>query len=347
MLYIYNRGVDFVMTLRESLEKFEIEHLSPFASKSVSTKGRKKESEQCDMRTEYQKDRDKIIHSKSLRRLMHKTQVFISPEGDHYRTRLTHTLEVAQISRAIARALRLNEDLTEAVALGHDLGHTPFGHTGEEAFDRIWPTGFHHNEQSVRICEVLENNCEGLNLTAETLDGILNHRGAGSPSTLEGKIVQISDKIGYINHDIDDAIRAGLLKESDLPKDSTAILGSSCSTRIDCLVKDVILNSLDKDDICMTPHVKDALYNLRQYMYDTVYMSQLQMKERKKIARILEELYDYYRADENRLPPEYMKLIAKGESVDRAALDFVACMTDRYAMNQYNKLFLPDSWTVY
>ena len=335
------------MNLRERLEGFELEHLSPFASKSVHSKGRTNPTDKCDMRTEYQRDRDRIIHSKSLRRLMHKTQVFISPEGDHYRTRLTHTLEVAQISRAIARALRLNEDLTEAVALGHDLGHTPFGHTGEEAFDRIWHEGFHHNEQSVRICEVLEKNCEGLNLTVETLDGILNHRGAGSPSTLEGKIVQISDKIGYINHDIDDAIRAGLLKESDLPKDSRAILGSSCNERIDCLVKDVILNSLDKDDICMTPHVKEALYDLRQYMYDTVYMSQLQMKERKKIARILEELYDYFRADENRLPQEYKKLIDKGESLDRAALDFVACMTDRYAMNQYNKLFLPDSWTVY
>ena len=335
------------MSLRELGEEFELNFLSPFAAKSIHTKGRKKPFDKCDMRTEYQRDRDRIIHSKALRRLMHKTQVFISPEGDHYRTRLTHTLEVAQISRTIARALRLNEDLTEAVALGHDLGHTPFGHTGEEAFDRIWPDGFQHNEQSVRICEVLEKNCEGLNLTAETLDGILNHRGAGSPSTLEGKIVQISDKIGYINHDIDDAIRAGLLSVDDLPKESIEILGRSTRDRINFLIRDVVHSSLDKDDICMTPHVKEAMYDLRQYMYDTIYMSQLQLKERKKIALILEDLYDHYRADESRLPDEYRKLISQGESVDRAALDFVACMTDRYAMNQYRRLFLPDSWAVY
>ncbi|MCL2564324.1 MAG: deoxyguanosinetriphosphate triphosphohydrolase [Defluviitaleaceae bacterium] len=335
------------MSLCEIQEELELKNLSPYAAKSIHSKGRKKPKDKCDMRTEYQRDRDRIIHSKALRRLMHKTQVFISPEGDHYRTRLTHTLEVAQISRTIARALRLNEDLTEAVALGHDLGHTPFGHTGEEAFDRIWYEGFQHNEHSVRICEVLEGNCEGLNLTAEVLDGILNHRGAGSPSTLEGKIVQISDKIGYINHDIDDAIRAGLLSEGDLPKESLEILGNFNKDRIDFLIRDVISNSMDKNDISMTPHVKNAMYDLRQYMYDTVYMSQLQMIERRKIARILEELYNYYRADESRLPKEYRKLISKGESIERAALDTVAGMTDRYAMNQYNKLFLPDSWAVY
>jgi len=335
------------MSLREIYEEFELENLSPYAAKSACSKGRKNIHEKCAIRTEYQRDRDKIIHSKALRRLMHKTQVFISPEGDHYRTRLTHTLEVAQISRTIARALRLNEDLTEAIALGHDLGHTPFGHTGEEALDNIWPEGFQHNEQSVRICEVLEKNCEGLNLTLEVLDGILNHRGAGSPATLEGKIVQISDKIGYINHDIDDAERAGQLKEEELPKEITDILGKSTVDRIDFLVKDVILSSLDKNEIFMSAHVKTAMYNLRQYMYDTVYRSQLQMKERRKIARILEELYEHYRADEKRLPGEYYRLILKGESIDRAALDYVACMTDRYAMNQYNKLFLPDSWAVY
>ena len=335
------------MDIREIHEEIELKNLSPYAAKSLHSKGRKKLQEKCSLRTEYQRDRDRIIHSKALRRLMHKTQVFISPEGDHYRTRLTHTLEVAQISRTIARALRLNEDLTEAIALGHDLGHTPFGHTGEEAFDRIWPTGFQHNEQSVRICDILERNCEGLNLTAEVLDGILNHRGAGSPSTLEGKIVQISDKIGYINHDIDDAIRAGQLSEEDLPIESREILGKLNKDRIDFLIGDIIASSLDKNDITMTPHVKKAMYDLRQYMYETVYMSQLQMIERRKIARILEELYNYYRADENRLPKEYRKLLSQGESIDRAALDTVAGMTDRYAMNQYNKLFLPDSWAVY
>lgn len=329
------------------LEEDELKNLSEYAAKSVLSKGRKKNREKCDIRTEYQRDRDKIIHSKALRRLMHKTQVFISPEGDHYRTRLTHTLEVAQISRTIARALKLNEDLTEAIAMGHDLGHTPFGHTGEEALDRLWPQGFQHNEQSVRICEVLENNCDGLNLTFEVLDGILNHRGIGSPATLEGKIVQISDKIGYINHDIDDAERAGQLREEDLPKEITQLLGNSSIARIDFLVKDVIANSLDKDDIIMSTDVKKAMYDLRQYMYETVYMSQLQMKERRKIARILEELYDFYRSDINRLPLEYHKIIKNGDTIERAALDYVACMTDRFAMNQYNKLFLPDSWAVY
>ena len=335
------------MSIRKMLEESELKNLSPYAAKSLHTKGRKGPHEKCDMRTEYQRDRDRIIHSKALRRLMHKTQVFISPEGDHYRTRLTHTLEVAQISRTIARALKLNEDLTEAIALGHDLGHTPFGHTGEEALDRIWPEGFQHNEQSVRVCEVLEKNCEGLNLTAEVLDGIRNHRGAGSPSSLEGKIVQISDKIGYINHDIDDAIRAGQLSESELPKEAVELLGNNSISRIDFLVRDVISSSLEKDDIIMTPAVKMAMYNLRQYMYETVYMSQLQMKERRKIYRVLEELYNYYKIAENRLPGEYHRLISQGESIERAALDYVACMSDRYAMNQYSRLFLPDSWTVY
>ena len=335
------------MNLRQQQEQFEMDYLSPYATKSAQTKGRKKPADKCDIRTEFQRDRDRIIHSKALRRLMHKTQVFIAPEGDHYRTRLTHTLEVSQISRSISRALKLNEDLTEAIAMGHDLGHTPFGHTGEEALDKIWAEGFQHNQQSVRICEVLEKNGEGLNLTTEVLDGIENHRGACDPSTLEGKVVQLSDKIGYINHDIDDAIRAGLLKEADLPRESTAILGHNNKSRIDFLIRDVITNSMGKDDVIMSKHVKKAMYDLRQYMYETVYTSQLQMIERRKIARILEQLYSYYAEDKTRLPNEFRKLIDIGETQERVALDYIACMTDRFALKEFDKIFMPDIWSIY
>ena len=335
------------MNLRQQHEQFETDYLSPYATKSAQTKGRKTPVDKCDVRTDFQRDRDKIIHSKALRRLMHKTQVFIAPEGDHYRTRLTHTLEVSQISRSISRALKLNEDLTEAIAMGHDLGHTPFGHTGEEALDKIWPEGFQHNQQSVRICEVLEKNGEGLNLTWEVLDGIENHRGVCDPSTLEGKVVQLSDKIGYINHDIDDAIRADLLKEEDLPSKSTAILGHNNKARIDFLIRDVIANSMGKDDVIMSPHVKKAMYDLRQYMYETVYTSQLQMIERRKIARILEQLYHYYLEDKNRLPDEFRKLLDIGETQERVALDYIACMTDRFALRQFDKIFMPDIWSIY
>lgn len=278
---------------------------------------------------------------------MHKTQVFISPEGDHYRTRLTHTLEVAQIARTISRALNLNEDLTEAIALGHDLGHTPFGHTGETALDKIWHEGFRHNEQSIRVCEKIEKGGEGLNLTWEVLDGILNHRGCCNPSTLEGKVVQISDKIGYINHDIDDAIRAGQLNPKDLPEKAVSLLGGTPGKRIDFLIRDVIDESMGKNDILMKKEVKEAMYGLRQYMFDTVYTSQLQMIERKKITRVLKEMYDYFAEDETRLPEEFINIIRKGENHERVALDHIACMTDRFAINLYNSIFMPVSWNVY
>jgi len=330
------------MNLREVTERWEAERLSPYASRSAETRGRKRESEQCDIRTEYQRDRDKITHSKAFRRLMHKTQVFISPEGDHYRTRLSHTLEVAQIARTIARALRLNEDLTEAIALGHDLGHTPFGHTGEDALDKIMPGGFRHNEQSVRVAEKLERGGQGLNLTFEVLDGILNHRGEGEPATLEGKVVQLSDKIGYINHDIDDAERAGLLSEDDLPREAVALLGRAASKRIDFLIRNIIANS-DGGAIKMDAEVFEALYALRTHMFGSVYRSQLQMKERRKIGHMLEKIYESYRMEPTKMPVDYVRMLAD-EPVERVVCDYIACMTDRFALKRFTEIYIPSSW---
>ncbi|MDE6181951.1 MAG: deoxyguanosinetriphosphate triphosphohydrolase, partial [Eubacteriales bacterium] len=248
------------MNIRILKEEREENFLSPFAIKSKNSKGREKYEEKCDIRTCFQRDRDRIIHSKAFRRLKHKTQVFISPEGDHFRTRLTHTLEVSQIARTIASSLFLNEDLTEAIALGHDLGHTPFGHLGEDALSKICENDFHHNEQSVRVVQKLEKNGEGLNLTFEVLDGILNHRGRCNPSTLEGKVVQISDKIAYINHDIDDAIRAGFLKQEDLPKECTSMLGNTPKEIINFLIRNIIKNSYGKNEITMEKEVKASMY---------------------------------------------------------------------------------------
>jgi len=259
------------MTIREQLEVREIEYLSPYATLSKDTKGRERSEVECDVRTVFQRDRDRILHCKSFRRLKQKTQVFLLPHGDHYRTRLTHTLEVSQNARTIAKALRLNEDLVEAIALGHDLGHTPFGHAGERALNAINPYGFKHTEQSVRVVQVLEKQWRGLNLTWEVVDGILNHKSSGSPSTLEGKIVQLSDKIAYINHDIDDAIRGGILKEEDLPKEYTDVLGNSLKMRLNTLVHDVVMNSMDKPDIVMSKEVGEALKGLRQFMFEQVY----------------------------------------------------------------------------
>ncbi|MDR2940529.1 MAG: deoxyguanosinetriphosphate triphosphohydrolase [Clostridiales bacterium] len=327
------------MNIRESIEKNELLYLSEFAAKSVYSKGREKSEQKCDMRTEFQRDRDRVVHSKSFRRLVHKTQVFISPEGDHFRTRLTHTLEVSQISRSIARALFLNEDLTEAIALAHDIGHTPFGHTGEEALKEILTDGFEHNKQSVKIVEHIEKNGAGLNLTYEVLDGILNHRSDGEPSTLEGKIVQLSDKIAYINHDIDDAIRAGLLKHSDLPKDAIGILGDTGSKRINFLIHDVIENSYGKNEIKLNKDVYEAIYGLRAFLFNTVYLSQLQIAERKKIKNLVLSLYNYYSENNDVLPEDFKKLIDGNENI--SAADYVASMTDRFALKQYSSIFLP------
>ncbi len=323
------------MTIRERNEKFEEMILSPYASKSKESKGRIREEEPCDIRTCYQRDRDRIIHSKAFRRLMHKTQAFISPEGDHYRTRLTHTLEVSQIARTIATALRLNEDLTEAIALGHDLGHTPFGHLGEEDLNRVIPGGFEHNIQSVRVVERVEKDGKGLNLTREVLDGILNHRGAGSPGTLEGKAVQISDKIAYINHDIDDAIRAGIITDNDLPQECVEMLGHSSKERIDFLIRDIVKNSMDKDDIKMTKEVRTSMYNLRGFMFDNVYNSGKLNNERREYSRFLSILYSYYSDNFDELPDEFKTIYADrngNETEERIIADYIAGMTDRYAI---------------
>ena len=326
------------MNIRERNEQTEIDMLSPYAAKSKFSRGRVTDEELCDMRTCFQRDRDRIIHSKAFRRLMHKTQVFISPEGDHYRTRLTHTLEVSQIARTIAVSLRLNEDLTEAVALGHDLGHTPFGHLGEEDLNNVVPGGFHHNEQSVRVVRFVEKEGKGLNLTYEVMDGILNHRGAGTPYTLEGKTVQISDKIAYINHDIDDAVRAGIITENDLPKDCVEVLGDTARKRIDFLIRDIVKNSIDKDDILMTPEVRTAMYKLRAYMFENVYRAKQLASEREQFGVFLSRIYSYYLDNFDKVPQEFKN--NPEVTKEQATADYVAGTTDRFAQRQFELLGL-------
>lgn len=325
------------MDIRIRTEEREIEYLSPFAAKSRFSKGREHTETECDIRTCFQRDRDRIIHSKAFRRLMYKTQAFIYPEGDHFRTRLTHTLEVAQISRTISKALKLNDDLTEAIALGHDLGHTPFGHIGEHDLNRVVPGGFRHNEQSVRIVEKIEKDGKGLNLSREVLDGILNHRGSGTPSTLEGKIVQISDKIAYVNHDIDDAVRGGHLKEEDLPRRCTDLLGKTVRDRIDFLIRDVIKNSLDKPDIIMSKATKDALYELRAYMFDNIYTNIEIVSENRSYEHFLSGIYFYYMNNFDEIPDEYLHNYTDGEPKERIICDYIAGMTDRFVLNLHKK----------
>jgi dGTPase len=336
------------MTIREMLERREHECLSPHAAFSDESKGRRVPIDECPYRTRFQRDRDRIIHSKAFRRLKHKTQVFLSPQGDHYRTRLTHTLEVAQIARTAARALRLNEDLTEAIALGHDLGHTPFGHAGESVLNDLAPDGFAHNEQSLRIVEKLENG-KGLNLTFEVRDGILNHlKGptnifesgqAKEPATLEAEIVRISDSIAYINHDIDDAIRSGLITEAELPTACVAVLGDRPSHRIDAMVGDVIESSHDAV-IQMSPRVLEATNLLRNYLYDNVYPRPEIQNSINRAKKILREIYEYLVSNPDvflkEAPPE-----DSSESLERLVVDFLAGMTDRYALNFYGNHFLP------
>ena len=333
------------MTIREEIEEWENQYLSKYASKSAQSAGRDVEEEECDIRPVYQRDRDRILHSNSFRRLKDKTQVFLAPEGDHYRTRLTHTLEVSQNARTIAKALRLNEDLTEAIALGHDIGHTPFGHAGERALARVCPEGFEHNVQSVRIVEVLEKRGMGLNLTKEVRDGILNHKTKGTPSTLEGKIVRFSDKIAYIHHDMDDAIRGKILSEEDIPKELRNTLGNTTTKRFDCFTHDIIRNSEGRNDICMSDEISEAMKDLRQFMFDRVYTNPRVKGEEAKAERLVEFLYDFFLHNSDRLPDEYMMLVnERGTSLDRAVCDYVSSMSDRYAVNTFNELFLPNSW---
>ena len=333
------------MNIREQLEENEYMILSPYAAHSRESQGRDRKEPLCDMRTEYQRDRDRIIHCKSFRRLKHKTQVFLAPEGDHYRTRLTHTLEVSQIARSISRALKLNEDLTEAAALGHDLGHTPFGHAGERALADACSFGFTHYEQSVRIVEKLEKDGRGLNLTKEVRDGILNHRTSGHPSTLEGKVVRLSDKIAYINHDIDDAIRAGILREEHIPQKYRDILGENTKTRLNTLIHDIVCNSQGKADIIMSERIGTAMRELRKFMFDSVYTNPVAKGQEKKAENMIKELYDYYLSHQEALPAEYTYYIHElGEEPERVVCDYIAGMSDQYSVMKFEEIFVPTFW---
>ena len=328
------------MTIRAMLEQRERDTLSPFAMLSENTRGRAKDIDPDDMRTEFQRDRDRILHCKSFRRLKGKTQVFLSPQGDHYRTRLTHTLEVTQVARTLARALRLNEDLAEAIAMGHDLGHTPFGHAGEDALDRIIDGGFEHRVQSRRVVEVLERGGEGLNLTWEVRDGIEHHSGKVRPATLEGCCVHLADRIAYINHDIDDAIRAGVLRREDLPAHAIRVLGETHGERINTMIMSVVRHSAGKNEAAMEPRVWDALIELRLFMFDRVYSRDWAANECQKTQHIVTELVGYYMDHPGQMPNEYLE-IAYREGTQRGVCDFVACMTDAYAVKTYQKLFIP------
>ena len=333
------------MSIREDLEKREQEYLSPHATLSMYSKGREKEEEQCDIRPVFQRDRDRILHSKSFRRLKDKTQVFLTPEGDHYRTRLTHTLEVSQNARTIAKALRMNEDLVEAIALGHDLGHTPFGHAGERALNRVCPYGFKHSEQSVRTVEVLEKGLQGLNLTYEVRDGIRNHQTEGMPCTLEGRIVRLSDKIAYIHHDMDDAIRANILQEGDVPKEIGDVIGYTTGERLDHFIHDIVTHSTDKDDICMSEEVAKAMKNLRTFMFERVYTNPEAKSEESKAETLMETLYDYYMKNIDALPKDLLLLMEeRGERRERVVCDYLAAMTDRFAIATYEEIYIPKSW---
>lgn len=329
------------MITREELEKREYMILSEYAAKAAQSKGRAYDEEECEMRTCFQRDRDRIVHSKSFRRLMHKTQVFIAPEGDHFRTRLTHTLEVAQIAKTIARGLGLNEDLTEAIALGHDLGHTPFGHNGEVVLNRIHKDGFRHNEQSLRVVDVLEwhNSRRGMNLTMEVRDGILNHTGPGRPFTLEGQIVKISDRIAYINHDIDDALRSGVISCSDLPGECIQYLGATHGQRIDTLVRDMITESDGRDEISQSSECAEYMNMLRSFMFENVYHNDKvkKIEELQHVENIIETLYGYYMKYPEELPSDMFEYLDRYDTAEMVK-DYVAGMTDRYSTRLFNRL---------
>lgn len=330
------------MTIREQTEQIEREILSPFATLSENSRGRKRQVDACPLRTVFQRDRDRIIHCKSFRRLKYKTQVFLSPEGDHYRTRLTHTLEVSQIARTIARALRINEDLTEAIALGHDIGHTPFGHAGEKALDEVCPHGFTHYNQSVRVLDRLERDGQGLNLTFEVLDGVEHHTTGEQAATVEGRVVRIADRIAYINHDIDDAIRGGVLTPNDLPWDAQYVLGRTHSQRINTLITDLVSNS-QGGDLKMSPEVQAAFDKLHAFMFDRVYTDPVAKSEEGRARHLVKTLYEYFCGHTSQLHEEYRGIIDV-DGVETAVCDYIAGMTDRYAVQVYTELFVPQTW---
>ncbi len=329
--------------IRQTTERIERETLSEKAVLSQETKGRALAEEPCEMRTEFQRDRDRIIHCKAFRRLKHKTQVFLSPESDHYRTRLTHTLEVAQIARTIARSLRLNEDLTEAIALGHDLGHTPFGHAGERAINKCAPFEFSHYEQSVRVCRLLERGGRGLNLTYEVIDGILNHTKGEMPHTLEGCVVRISDRIAYINHDIDDAVHAGIIRADDIPLEIINALGDTKSKRINSMVSSVVQNS--DTEIRMDDETAKHFNNLHEFLFSNVYTNPKAKNEENKVDGILTGIYEYMIKHPEKLEGEYAA-VRDSEGPERAAVDYISGMTDQYAITVYSDIFIPKCWEV-
>ena len=329
--------------MKEITLQKEKQFFSPYAQKSDESKGRLRPDDDCPMRTEFQRDRDRIIYSKSFRRLKNKTQVFFSPEGDHYMTRLTHTLDVAQVARSIARCLNLNEDLCEAISLGHDLGHTPFGHTGERVLNDLNPNGFNHNEQSLRVVDVLENDGLGLNLTYEVRDGILEHRKSGNPHTLEGKIVSLSDRIAYLNHDIDDAIRAGIFKEKDLPREVLKILGNSSSERINTMIKSIYRNSIGQSDITMEKKVMQASETLRDFLFKKVYNDLAAKEEEARAHRMLSAMYSYFKNNTPKLPDFYKKLL-ENYDIDTVISDYISSMTDRYAVFTFEEIFVPKNF---
>lgn len=336
------------MNIRENMEQRELELLSPYAAHSAHSRGRERQEEECDIRTVYQRDRDRILHCKAFRRMKDKTQVFLAPQGDHYRNRMTHTLEVSQIARTIAKALKLNEDLVEAIALGHDLGHTPFGHAGERALNDVHPDGFAHYKQSIRVVEVLEKNGEGLNLTWETRNGILNHRTSGKPQTLEGQVVRFSDKIAYIHHDMDDAQRAGILTEDDIPITLRILLGYTTRERLNTFVHDIIENSLGKDSIQMSEEIQEALMDLRRIMFRNVYENPVAKKEEQKAINMLTELYGYYIKHPEAMSREYRELYTRGGvDISQAVCDYLSGMTDQYSMDKFREIYIPKAWEVY
>lgn len=334
--------------IREELEQREYQMLSPYGTKVAESRGRQQQEIPCSIRTDYQRDRDRIVHSKAFRRLMHKTQVFLAPEGDHFRTRLTHTIEVSQIARTIARGTGMNEDLAEAIAMGHDLGHTPFGHSGEAILNEIYPGGFHHNVQSLRVVDVLESgskNRRGMNLTYEVRDGILNHTGDRQPCTPEGQIVKVSDRIAYINHDIDDAIRSGIITTEDLPSDCIAVLGTTHKQRIDTLVKDMVEHTAGKPTAQLSEEKLHAMNTLRTYMFQHVYHNHQvkRVEDLSKVREIIVSLYEYFLSHPQELPQELQAM--RGEfSLEELVKDHIAGMTDRYAINLYNQLFVAMGW---
>ena len=331
------------MNLREQTQCREATELSPLACQSAQSRGRARAEEECTIRTAFQRDVDRIVYSNSFRRLKHKTQVFLQPEGDHYRTRMTHTLEVSRIARTIARALSLNEDLTEAVALGHDLGHTPFGHAGERTLNKLMPGGFAHYQQSLRVVDRLEKNGEGLNLTWEVRNGIVCHTKGTPAATLEGQIVRLADHIAYINHDIQDALRGGIIYPMDLPLEGTSVLGFTHSERIGTLVSDAIEASRGKSEICQSPEVGEAMLTLKEFMFENVYTNSLAKGEESKAQQMLEFLFDHYLQDPDRLPADFQEIRAE-EGAERAICDYIAGMTDPYAVEQFKKIYIPVGW---